>query len=289
LLVPILVSTETARPELILLKEIKISKLIEMGIGKKKFEASGVISVGEKIYTVFDNYRSIGVVEPEWIDSPPEEKFILNSGVEEIGWEGISFHPTKKTLYVVSEAEDIKDGLFAFLYELNDKLEPKSRKRISLKLKKENKGIEGIAFIQKDKEVYLIALCEVKNCSEEKGIAFIMKEEGPEWKKIKSIDLPFKFQDYSDISVKGNDIAVLSQEDSTFWLGKISSNDVLEAGKIYPLPRNEDGSLIYCNAEGIHILDNENIMIVSDKLKAWQSKECKKKSEMIHLFRIQNN
>src|SRR5436309_3142375 len=70
-------------------------------------------------------------------------------------------------------------------------------------------------------------------------------QRGPrDWDRVATIRLPetVQFTDYSGIAVAGERIAVLSQESSALWLGRLAPDgwQVTDAGVSYALPRAAD-------------------------------------------------
>lgn len=57
-----------------------------------------------------------------------------------------------------------------------------------------------------------------------------------------------------------------------------------EDGEIYHLPRDSHCHAIYCNAEGVQWLDNQRLLITSDKAKSKQPFWCDAKDQSIHIF-----
>ena len=162
-----------------------------------------------------------------------------------------------------------------------------------------SKGFEGaVGFPDASGELYILGLCEGNHCSEERkadaghGRIVLMKKNtvpNPDipgelscvWETVRMIHIPksAEFIDYSaiDISQDGR-VAITSQENSALWIGAavgidngIIDPDAFEfekdSGVTYQFPKSDDCHTIYCNIEGIHWMNDEMLMGVSDKMK----------------------
>jgi hypothetical protein len=84
-------------------------------------------------------------------------------------------------------------------------------------------------------------------------------------------------------------LAIVSQENASVWIAPFDIDALefpSEQGQIFPLPRDNDCRVIYCNAEGIQWLDNYRFLIASDKAKATQPYYCMEKDQSIHIFAL---
>ena len=161
-----------------------------------------------------------------------------------------------------------------------------------------SKGFEGaVGFPDATGELYILGLCEGNHCSEKKkadagnGRMVMMKKKiipDPStsgelscvWETVKIIHIPtsVQFIDYSaiDISADGQ-VAITSQENSSLWIGAavgISDGIIdpeefgfLDDGTTYQFPKSSDCHTVYCNVEGIHWMNDQMLMGVSDKMK----------------------
>lgn len=57
-------------------------------------------------------------------------------------------------------------------------------------------------------------------------------------------------------------------------------------GRVLQFPKSEDCHTVYCNIEGIHWMNNEMLLAVSDKMKGRgkQNYRCLEKDQAIHAF-----
>ncbi|KAH7648128.1 hypothetical protein FG379_000052 [Cryptosporidium bovis] len=193
----------------------------------------------------------------------------------------------------------------------------------------DNKGFEGAVGLRtRSGEFYLLGLCEGNYCmGESKGEEYgngrliLMKKVyiEPEreqneddsiklrilksrciWKSVRMINIPKEanFQDYSSIDIRGNKVAITSQEDSCLWLGEINFGDgefidpekleLLPNGKVFYFPRDHACDFKYCNIEGVSFISDNLIATVSDKMKknSRQSPKCIHKDQSVHIFAI---
>jgi hypothetical protein len=142
--------------------------------------------------------------------------------------------------------------------------------------------------------ITILGLCEGNHCSEAmkndrghgKLIAMqkVTNDDGScTWATIRKIKIPSSanFLDYSSITLnpESGRTAITSQEDSAVWLGQLLGRtpaglwdlDKLEFDEgeamIYDFPKNDDCQTVYCNIEGIHWMNDNMLMAVSDKMK----------------------
>ena len=161
----------------------------------------------------------------------------------------------------------------------------------------------------------LLGLCEGNHCSEKRkadkghGKVVAMKktilDDGScQWSTLKKINIPKSadFEDYSAITMDPNTgrVAISSQEESQVWIGQLLGQipgglwdlDALEfddnIGDVYDFPKNDKCETIYCNIEGITLINDSTILAVSDKMKSKQDFSCFAKDQSAHLFVIPN-
>lgn len=179
----------------------------------------------------------------------------------------------------------------------------------------DSKGFEGaIGFPDKDGELYILGLCEGNHCSQEKkndvgnGRVILMKknDEGGGsdclWETVRVVNIPKSaaFLDYSaiDITTEGR-VAITSQEDSAVCLASALgiSNGIIDPdlfdfedkdSSVMQFPKDGGCHTVYCNIEGIHWMNDDMLMAVSDKMKSKgrQDFRCHEKDQSIHAFVI---
>jgi hypothetical protein len=183
-----------------------------------------------------------------------------------------------------------------------------------------SKGFEGAVGVRDtDDELVMLGLCEGNHCSEKNkfdrghGKLIAMKKNTTSltignvtdvscvWRTVAEIDLPksANFLDYSAIAMtKDGRVAVTSQEDSMVWLGKmtgfddmgrldlkIASFDPLNFS-VFSFAKSAICKKQYCNIEGIHFLNDEMLIGVSDKMKSKGKQDfwCLEKDQSVHIF-----
>jgi len=179
----------------------------------------------------------------------------------------------------------------------------------------DSKGFEGaVGFPDKDEVLYILGLCEGNHCSETKkndignGRLVLMKKKNEAkgtdclWETVRVVSIPKSaaFLDYSaiDITVEGR-VAITSQEDSAVWIGNALgiSNGIIDPdlfefedddSSVMQLPKDGGCHTVYCNIEGIHWMNDDMLMAVSDKMKSKgrQDFRCHEKDQSIHAFVI---
>jgi len=184
----------------------------------------------------------------------------------------------------------------------------------------DSKGFEG-AIGMKDSEgtLTILGLCEGNHCSEERkgdrgnGRLVMMQKRVAHdgsctWKTLKMIAIPesANFLDFSSITLdESGRVAISSQEDSKIWIGKLeglqddgtydlkglalvdeNDEDQMTTAGVYGFPKNDDCDVVYCNIEGIHWLDENMFVAVSDKMKSKgkQAFCCFDKDQSVHTF-----
>jgi hypothetical protein len=167
---------------------------------------------------------------------------------------------------------------------------------VDFEIKTANKGLEGIAYVHRHGNDYVLGLCEGNWCvGGRKGrtpgggrIQILQKGSG-QWEHMGTINLPssIPFRDYSSIDVCDDRVAVVSQASCALWVGRLqaSSWDFVDQGRVYDFPRNERRKTVYCNIEGVAWIEPNRIVAVSDRRKVGaQKKRCRAKDQSIHIF-----
>ena len=178
-----------------------------------------------------------------------------------------------------------------------------------------SKGFEGAVGVKDiNDDLVILGLCEGNHCSEERklergnGKVIAMKKIEQNstnstclWGTVKEIAIPpsANFLDYSAISMTADGrVAITSQEDSVVWIGQLlgldetgrldlesASFDLLQ-GEVYSFGRSDICTTKYCNVEGIHFLNDEMLIAVSDKMKSKgkQDFRCMEMDQSVHVF-----
>ena len=285
---------------------IREEKFYQLFPGYKKnfhFEGSGVFSKGNLFYVVFDNTKAIGVIDSS-LTLNSELNFLKGNLFEKSNYEGITFKDLEpSSFYVMIESLEVNNSYYPAIVKLDTNLNSLEQKFVKFELEKKNKGLEGISFITRNGENYILGLCEGNFCNSDKektrgnGRIQVLKETETEWVKVAEIKLPasINFLDYADMDIENGRVAIVSQVSSAVWVGEFHSEkwELLDKGSIFYFPFGDregnpglGGEIIYCNIEGVSWIGPHEIVVVSDKRNEDQEKWCKHKEEMIHIFEI---
>lgn len=274
-----------------LVRERKISQIVPLS-GVTDYEASGVQLHGVQLYIVFDNMTKIGRVA---LDLQSGSYASGGSSSTTSQYEGITFddHTTQHFYTVVERAaaevvqyDAVASGSSADHQSTNVTLT-------------DSKGFEGIAWLRRYNNDYLLGLCEGFGCTTNhggsggRGAIRVMAQSGSSWIADPTyLLLPsaVSFKDYSDLALLPNadgtyKVAVTSQESKALWIGRLSATSwsFLGDGTIYPLPSGD-----YCNVEGVTFLSASRVALVSDMSDPESDPAgCNNKDEMVHIFDLQ--
>uniref|UniRef100_A0A7S2Q461 Phytase-like domain-containing protein n=1 Tax=Skeletonema marinoi TaxID=267567 RepID=A0A7S2Q461_9STRA len=186
--------------------------------------------------------------------------------------------------------------------------------RCEFEFEGDSKGFEGaVGFPDEDGVLYIVGLCEGNHCSESRKndvgngrVVLMKKSEDPEmtqcvWETVRVVNIPSSaaFLDYSAIDItQDGRVAITSQEHSAVWLGQAKGidNGIIDPigfdfevkSKVLQFPKDGGCHTIYCNIEGIHFMNDDMLMAVSDKMKSKgrQDFRCHDKDQSIHAFVI---
>lgn len=174
----------------------------------------------------------------------------------------------------------------------------------------DSKGFEGAIAVHdhNDGALVILGLCEGNHCSDQykndvgNGRLVAMKSNGTVWTTLRTIHVPSSaaFRDYSAISLRGDRVAITSQEESQVWIGRLNGRlekddnrwdvNAMEfapnEGVVYDFPKDHECETIYCNIEGIHWMNDYTLLAVSDKMKGRgkQDFRCFDKDQSAHVF-----
>lgn len=289
-----------------LVREAKIRELLK-GRREKRYEASGVHFVDGFLYVVFDDSADILRISPDW-EASHEAPALIITHVRSAGYEDITYQPAEKRWFCLIEASETPSGsLKPGIDEFDAAFQLVASHWLDFPVKRENKGIEGLSMLRYDGEDYLLGLCEGNACKSgsagrEPGQGRIQVFRRPagarsagEWEHVDTIKLPSSvlFEDYAGLDVRDGTMTIVSQVSSAMWVGKLRANpagfdDLFEdEGRTYQFPRNKDGRSIYCNVEGVTLLPDGRLVIVSDRANPEeQASRCRQKDQSIHIFRL---
>ena len=162
---------------------------------------------------------------------------------------------------------------------------------------KRNRGLEGLSVIRCHNDDWLLALCEGNRCRAGRkgrtpggGRIHLLQKHGGRWRSRATITLPRRaaFEDYSALALRGNRLAVISQQTSRLWLGTLRRREwtIAGPGRVYDFPRTKKGKRRYCTVEGICWLSASTFVVVSDQAKPTDHDRCRRTQQSIHIFRL---
>ena len=286
-----------ARRVLELVAERKLSQFIAPPPGSSVLEASGVIAKGDSYYVVFDNVRRIARIDRRLAAGSKKNAWFGRVRPGD-GYEDIAYSRHRRRFYLLIEAEKHPDGTYKAQIDECDEAGRHNRRRwVDLPVEKRNTGVEGLIALRRRGRDYLLALCEGNRCRPGRrgrkpggGRIHVLRRQGSVWQPVARIKLPrkLKFEDYSAMALRGDRIAVASQESSRLWIGRLDRNDwaIAGAGRTYGFPRTRKGKRRYCTIEGLCWLSDDTFVAVSDLSKRRHGNRCRRTAESIHIFRV---
>ena len=274
--------------------EAKFYKLFPGYDHTDDFEASGVKLVGSYFYAAFDNRYKIGKVSTS-LPINSSSNSLLSSGSGSSNFEGITYDSYGTPNYYVIDENESHNGSYSpkiYEYDASMNLQSTAWAPYSFSSSSSNKGFEGICWIRRNSDDYLLGLCEAT------GVIVVMKQNGSSWDYVTTINMPNNtgMTDFSDIDISDDlHVAVTSQESSKLWIGQLntSSWSFVDEGDVYTFPKGDksgnvgSGSyVIYGNVEGVSWINNTQVVCVSDKAKSDQPSYQSYKDQSIHIFNI---
>jgi len=272
--------------QLRLVREARVRDLLPAG-SPHRLEASGVVAADRRFYVIFDNLRAVAVIDED-LDRLDGNALVPTGPHDEAAYEDIARDPVTGNLYLLIEAAPRDDGYLARVEEYDPQLRFQSAGWLEFPLREANKGIEGLDCVRRGGVLYLLGLCERQPGG---GRVVVFRRGRRNWKQHTTIELPdtVRFTDYSAISVAGDRLAVVSQESSALWLGRLlpSTWQVSGPGRTYLFPRDADGGIAYCTVEGVCWRAADEFVVVSDRAKPGKrDRPCRAEDESLHLFAL---
>ncbi len=284
-------------PELTLVVERALAELVAPPGPGGMLEASGVCAKGRDFYVIFDNIKRIARIDRRLAPGTSSHAW-LGSARRPEGYEDIAYSARQRRFYLLVEAEKNPDGTYkAAIEECDEAGRFLGRNTVDVPFEKRNRGFEGLSAIRRPDGDFLLALCEGNRCRAGRkgrrpggGRIHVLQKQRARWQSIAIIALPKKaaFEDYSALALRGNRLAVISQQTSRLWLGALRPGDwsVAGAGRVYDFPRTKKGKRRYCTAEGIDWLSASSFVVVSDQAKSSDHPRCRRTQQSIHVFRL---
>ena len=280
-----------------LVKETKLENLIGPPRIGAVFEASGVVATGRHAFVALDNIRRVlriglhlrpGSKDHEWV----------GSGLQGEGYEAIAHDVSRGRFFLMIEALKHPDGTFkSVVEEYDEEWRFKSRQWVDFPFEKRNTGFEGLASVERRGQEFLLALCEGNACrggrksrKGGRGRIHVLQRRGRLWRPVDRIKLPrhIRFKDYAGLAFRAGRLAVVSQESSRVWIGRLRAGEweIDGPGEIFDFPRTKKGKRLYFTVEGISWLTANTFVAVSDRRKKRYPKRSAKTDQSIHVFRI---
>jgi len=269
-------------------RERKISQIIPIS-GVSDYEASGVHLQGGYLYVVFDNMTKIGRISPSLTSGSYASG---GSSSQNSQYEGITYDDyNTQHFYVIAEGSSTGRVV---QYDSAASGGSATYEQTNVSFSNDNKGFEGVAWLRRNNNDYLLGLCEGQACTSTVGGSLpgaikVLAQSGSSWVTETTLYLPSSvaFADFSDIALLPQaggtfKVAVTSQESKRLWIGTLSATSwsFLDAGTIYAFPSSS-----YCNIEGVTFLSATQLAMVSD-MTSDNTTSCNDKDEMIHVFSL---
>ena len=283
-------------PVLRLLRECKLADLVAPPRPGAVFEASGVITSGTDCFVVLDNVRRIVRIASHLRPESGDHEWVGAARKGE-AYEAVTFGHGTGRFYLMIEAQKHPDGTYkGAIEEYDERWRFKVRRWVDFPFEKRNTGFEGLASVEFRGQHFLLALCEGNNGRGARkskkggrGYIHVLQQRGM-WRLVACIKLPrhVKFKDYAGIAVRGDRIAVVSQESSRLWLGRFRSGEwkIKGVGRVYDFPRTKKGKRLYHTVEGVSWLSPTTLVAVSDLRKKRYPKRSARTDQSIHVFRV---
>ncbi len=276
--------------------EAKLYKLLPGYNSSDNFEASGVYYLGGYFYIACDNMQKIAKIY-NTLPINSSLNSLLSTGAPGSGssnYEGITYDSQgTPNFFVVEESVSYGGGVYKpRISEFNSSMTYQNRMwaDYSFTSSNNNKAFEGIAWVYRGGEDYILGLVEGT------GKIPVLHKTSSGWTFVTEITLPSSvtFTDYSDIAIYGNQIAITSQEDGQLWIGTLSSTSwTITGGTAYEFPHGSSTGVVgagsyqvYGNIEGISFISSNQIVVVSDKADNSQPSYQTYKDQSVHIFNI---
>ena len=284
-----------ARP-LTLILESKVFQMLPMCTADSRLEASGVVIAGDHLLVVMDNLAQVAR-----IPLLPRPAFGLGGFVGElttIGYEDITYDVEAKRYFLLRETKPANHGFESEVVEWDESFARVGTWTLDFRFETENKGFEGIAWVRRGADRWLLALCEGNLCRSGApgrtpggGRIQIYRHEPPVWTRHSELALPasLPFEDYAGVALDGeNRIGVVSQASSMLWVGEFDPGtwNWKDDGEVYAFPPTQKGNTRYFGIEGLAWLTPRRIVVVSDKAKKDDPPRASETDQSIHIFEL---
>ena len=294
-------------PELIVEREARLATLLAMA-GDARPGTSGIALGPEaRLAVAFDNSAALARVDGPGLEAGR----LLGTWREEAAnYEGLSWDVEEGIVYAVVEMAAQGTGAWAPEIHRLDAATGARKERWPAGEPRDvepKTGFEGLAHLRHGGALYLLALCEANGCGLAKGaelgtgglIQVLRRDEEAErWVWAGEVELPAaaRFNDYSGLDLRGDRLAVVSQEEAGLWVGKLVVKpgdepgqtprlEISGPGRRYRMPA-DDGAPRYCNIEGVSWLGDDTLALVSDGAEEGQAPGCRGGERSVHVVRL---
>jgi hypothetical protein len=280
-----------------LVREEPVGKLLPPG-SPSRLEASGVLATDRHYYVIFDNLRAVAVIDQDLDHTDDNLTVPVAPGPHDDAYEDIARDSLTGHLYLLIEAMRRGDEYQARVEEYDHQLGYVSTRWLEFPLPSLNKGIEGLACVDRGGETFLLGLCEGNRARDGAagrrpggGRVAVFQRGRHNWTHETTIKLPetLAFEDYSSLSVEGDRVAVASQQSSALWLGRLDPAgwELAEPGSTYLFPRDAHDNIMYGTVEGICWLGSGQFVAVSDRVTRTSGDTLTRaKEESLHVFAL---
>ncbi len=262
-----------------------------------RLEGSGVVLAEGLLWVVFDNLAVVAGLDAGLAVPDPAARLVpiaaALTDVEDITHDEVSGH-----FYVVVEGRQAgSKPPRALVADFEGNWRLVARKWVDVPLVKANKGIEGLDLVRRAGGTYLLGLLEGNRGLAGKagrrpggGRVHVLVEDAERWRSVATLDLPqaLRFRDFSAISVSGDRVAVLSQESSALWVGRLRADrwEIMGEGAVFVFPKDDDGHTVYRTVEGVTWLTERTLAVVSDRDSSRSGSVAHDKDQSVHLVRL---
>lgn len=281
-----------------LVQEAKLHRLVPGGEMERPLEASGVLAHDGRLIVIFDNDRRLMRIDISFAPRAENAWLGEEAGNGTSGHEDVTYNAEQDRFYLLIEAVAGEDGVYrSEVVELDRRLALQERHALPWEFASDNKGFEGLTYLRRGGEDFVLALCEGNGCQggsagkrPGRGRIQIFRREARGWQHAGTLKLPpsAEFTDYSSLDVRDQRLVVLSQESARIWLGTLHPGEwaFLDEGTVHALPRTRSARRAYCTPEGVAWINADHLVVVSDRRKRDDPKRCAKRDQSVHLFRI---
>jgi hypothetical protein len=287
-------------PELRLVAERPVRDLLPKE-DLERAESSGVLAMDGRLLVIFDDSTAIGILDQDLSRTGgnrliyPDPR-LASDDQPGTGYEDIARDPESGRLYLLVEAVQREERLLPRVEILDADFQRHSQAFLDFSIEADNKGMEGLACITRDGELTLVALCEGNRCRGGRegrrpggGRLQLFRPAAEICAHVGTVDLPTHlwFVDFSSVAVRDNRLAVLSQRSSALWVGAFRSGswEIVDHGQCFNFPRDDEGNVQYRTAEGLSWLDDDHLVVVSDRVQRGK-RRGRGKQRSVHVFAL---